>query len=196
MLSAHEKPLAELPAVLPKELKANLLWKGKAPQNEGTGRYKGKALDYKRWCKGIGFYHSHLTLQLCLNESLAEDKKFLFKQRVSEDPLVCVQQQQKGDGAYKKREKGTKMKDEKTLWCSSQAASVVRNVMQSWQELQCTAEALKHAQVVQKGFKDFPWEGNSPEDNCMWAIVSTTVTAVQLPQRLHPALWWESDLTL
>lgn len=35
------------------------------------------------------------------------------------------------------------------------------------QVLQCTREAVKHIQVVQKGFKDFPREGDNPEDNHM-----------------------------
>lgn len=73
--------------------------------------------------------------------------------------------------------------------------------MWSWQILQCTREGVNHGQGVQKGFKDFPWEGNSPENSCMCTIANMTadvcdVTAVQLPKCLQPVLWCESNMTL
>lgn len=131
---------------------------------------------------------------------VTEDKKFSFKWRVSEGPLVHVCSRRKTVVTRGGRS-GQKMKDKKTLWFSSQAASISKNIMWRWQVLQCTREGVNHGQDVQKGFKDFPWEGNSPEDSCMCAVANATadvcdVTAVQLPKRLQPVLWCESNMTL
>lgn len=104
-----------------------------------------------------------------LSKVLTEDKKVLLQVKSFRGSFsLHVQQQQKEDSSYMKRKKWTqKAKDEKTLWLSSQAVSMSAPHYVLGQVLQCTREAVKHSQDVQKGFKDFPREGDNPEDNCM-----------------------------
>lgn len=102
-----------------------------------------------------------------LNKVLIEDKNVLHVEFQRILQFTCATAAE-GDSSYMKRKKWTKKaKDKKALWFSSQAVSMSAPHYVLGQVLQCTREALRHIQVVQKGFKDFPREGDNPEDNRM-----------------------------
>lgn len=133
-------------ADLPKELKANLLWKGKAPRNEATGRCRmgqgteltiggvnvHMAVDWTRsWWRASGFCNSHHILLLCLKQSSHWRQKSSSR-GVPEDPLVyvCNSSRRKEDSSYMKRKKwAKKAKDKKALWFSSQAVLCQLHIM-------------------------------------------------------------------
>lgn len=112
----------------------------------------------------------------------------------------CVQQ--KEDSSYKKRKKRTENeRQESPVVFKSSSLYLQEHNVELTHPTMHQREGVNHGQVVQKGFKDFPWEGNSPEDSCMCAIANMTedvcdVTAAQLPKCFQPVLWCESDMTL
>lgn len=112
----------------------------------------------------------------------------------------CVQW--KEDSGYKKRKKWTKNEgQENPVVFKSSSIYVQEHNMELTSPTMHQREGVNHGQVVQKGFKDFPWEGNSPEGSCVCATANMTVdvcdmTAVQLPKCFQPVLWWESNMTL
>lgn len=110
--------------------------------------------------------------------------------------------QQKEDSGYKKRKKRTKNeRQENPVVFKSSSVYLQEHNVELTSPTMHQREGVNHGQDVRKGFKDFPWEGNSPEDSCMCAVANVTadecdVTAVQLPKCLQPVLWCESNMTL
>lgn len=94
------------------------------------------------------------------------------------------------------------MKDKKTLWFSSQAASMSKSIIWSWQVLQCTRErGWTMVKLSRKVSKISPEKATAQkavacalQQTWLWDVCD--VTAVQLPKCFQPVLWWESNMTL
>lgn len=134
----------------------------------------------------------------CLKWDPAKDKKFLFKWRVSEVPLVrvCSRRQKVIRGRS-----GQKMKDKKTLWFSSRAASMSKNIHRADKSYNAPERGGEPRPGCPERFQRFPLRRQQPGrqlcvcsskrgSGCMWCDCSAT------SQRLQPVLGWEPSMAL
>lgn len=125
-------------AGLPQELKVNLIWKRNAPKAEVTGRCRmGEGTELTR--DGVNAHFATIqTTSWCSASSKKQEVLVQVKSFRGPEPFVHVCSRRKT--VVTRGGSGQTMKDKKTVWFSSQAAPTSKNIMWSWQVLQCTRE--------------------------------------------------------